>query len=334
MRADRSEAAQRTTAPRRNAANNFKTGFRKTYFAPDGSTYVGEWKDGKRHGKGRYCYPNHDVYEGQWVNNKPSGFGRFYVATIHQKPKEFGSRFDDSESARITHELRHEGEWLRGLKHGYGVHRYPNGERYEGNFEADQRSGFGTLFYPPPPREPGQPAPPAFGTQYRGGWAADERSGKGALLFPSGDIYFGEFQGNRRHGTGVYFYARTRRKLEGLWVEGVCRTGEYMDWAIADELDVLRLWVDPVSPWPGLEPRVIEYIRRLLDEGADAQGVHLESDDFPFDIAPQPDRVSELLKLPAEPAVRPIPRLAVADNASVVSEAIELALRSAGLLVS
>ena len=36
---------------------------------PDGTTYVGEYDEGKREGKGKRYWLNGDVYEGEWSND-------------------------------------------------------------------------------------------------------------------------------------------------------------------------------------------------------------------------------------------------------------------------
>ena len=38
-------------------------------------TYVGEYKDGKRHGQGTYTYPTGDKYVGEWKDGKKHGQG-------------------------------------------------------------------------------------------------------------------------------------------------------------------------------------------------------------------------------------------------------------------
>ncbi|MDB4089815.1 hypothetical protein N9540_00945 [Gammaproteobacteria bacterium] len=40
---------------------------------PDGENYVGEFKDGKRHGQGTYTYANGEVVKGLWENGKFKG---------------------------------------------------------------------------------------------------------------------------------------------------------------------------------------------------------------------------------------------------------------------
>ena len=37
---------------------------------PDGTKYVGEWKDAKRHGKGTFTYPDGSKDEGIWENGE------------------------------------------------------------------------------------------------------------------------------------------------------------------------------------------------------------------------------------------------------------------------
>lgn len=67
------------------------------------------------------------------------------------------------------------GEFKAGKKHGRGVKRWANGDRYEGEFVEERIEGFGTY---------------VFG---RGRWA--------------GETYTGAYRAGRRHGHGVYRWA-------------------------------------------------------------------------------------------------------------------------------
>lgn len=51
------------------------------YDYPEGSRWVGEFKDGYPNGRGICYYSNGDRYEGQWANNTPNGEGIMYFAT-------------------------------------------------------------------------------------------------------------------------------------------------------------------------------------------------------------------------------------------------------------
>lgn len=51
------------------------------YDYPDGSRWVGEFKDGYPQGRGVCYYSNGDRYEGEWASNAPYGEGVMYFAT-------------------------------------------------------------------------------------------------------------------------------------------------------------------------------------------------------------------------------------------------------------
>lgn len=36
---------------------------------------LGQWKDNRAHGHGKFIHVDGDVYEGNWVNDKANGFG-------------------------------------------------------------------------------------------------------------------------------------------------------------------------------------------------------------------------------------------------------------------
>ncbi len=42
---------------------------------PDGSKYVGEWKDGKKHGQGTFSWPGGAKYVGEFKDDKQHGQG-------------------------------------------------------------------------------------------------------------------------------------------------------------------------------------------------------------------------------------------------------------------
>ncbi|WP_137139035.1 SH3 domain-containing protein [Azospirillum brasilense] len=92
----------------------------------------------------------------------------------------------------------------RGGESGYGVHRFPNGDVYEGawnrglgNFSLQgtiSRNGVGVYRF-------------ANGQVYEGEWKDDQMSGYGVLGFPSGDRFEGTFVNAVPNGPGVYRFA-------------------------------------------------------------------------------------------------------------------------------
>jgi hypothetical protein len=95
------------------------------YLYQSGMQYEGEWKNGRRHGKGTLTYPEIYTYTGEWKNNKEDGYGG------------------------IVHNLyTYVGEWKRGSKNGKGSITYKNGIQFNGDFKDGYKHGQGTMTYP------------------------------------------------------------------------------------------------------------------------------------------------------------------------------------------
>ena len=43
----------------------------------EGDKYEGEWKDDKKHGKGKYIWSNGDKFVGEFKDDKPNGIGTY-----------------------------------------------------------------------------------------------------------------------------------------------------------------------------------------------------------------------------------------------------------------
>jgi len=65
----------------RNCGSSYCRSGQGYYDYPDGSRWVGEFKDGYPKGRGVCYYANSDRYEGEWANNAPYGEGVMYFAT-------------------------------------------------------------------------------------------------------------------------------------------------------------------------------------------------------------------------------------------------------------
>jgi hypothetical protein len=39
--------------------------------------YIGEFKNGNRHGRGKFTFANGNIYDGEWVDNAEHGLGKF-----------------------------------------------------------------------------------------------------------------------------------------------------------------------------------------------------------------------------------------------------------------
>jgi len=107
----------------------------KTY-QPDGtlhSTYVGDFEDGKMHGRGKYTFHTHPVfqeYEGEFNDGEMHGTGRMLM----------------------KNEDVYFGDFQHDLMHGRGTLRFTfkedgsqDGSRYEGDFDNGRMHGHGKM---------------------------------------------------------------------------------------------------------------------------------------------------------------------------------------------
>ncbi|CBZ23858.1 conserved hypothetical protein [Leishmania mexicana MHOM/GT/2001/U1103] len=179
----------------------------------DGYEYVGEFKDGKRSGKGCCQFSNGRVYEGEWREDEMNGTGTLRGASNVDNFTEYTGGFQNGmRSGRqgrcvyVNGDV-YDGSWAAGKRQGVGewqLHRPATGAaaaaasrpvRYRGAFDGDapqaSGTGEGELEY-------------ADGSLYTGGTDAQmRRHGKGVHCLSSGVVFEGSFVQDRREGRGV-----------------------------------------------------------------------------------------------------------------------------------
>lgn len=96
-------------------------------------TYNGEWKDGVRHGFGKYTlrwdkgtFPP-QRYEGEWKDDKRCGKGICYYGKHEENV--------------------YEGDWLNDMHDGQGVWKYENGDVVECEWRCGNKNGGGTFTF-------------------------------------------------------------------------------------------------------------------------------------------------------------------------------------------
>jgi hypothetical protein len=138
-------------------------------------------------------------YEGDCLNGKANGYG---TLTWFQ---------DSCATSKAT------GKFISGKLEGKVTVEYyeSSASRFEGNYVAGEREGFGTYFFSFGKtesgiyREDGSADSASItwknGKRYCGQLdTRDEMSGQGSLAFPNGDVYTGAFLKNKRQGKGIY----------------------------------------------------------------------------------------------------------------------------------
>jgi hypothetical protein len=110
--------------------------------------YIGEFKDGKRHGQGTLYLPFGRVLKGTWHNDEiVEGEATFSDGTRYTGTWGFGYRHGPGELV-YPDGRKYSGEFHAGNRHGQGIMKYPDGRVYKGEFINGKRTGSGTMTYP------------------------------------------------------------------------------------------------------------------------------------------------------------------------------------------
>lgn len=102
------------------------------------------------------------------------------------------------------------GCYFRGKRYGLGVYRYKNGNgaRYGGDWVNGLKNGWGTMYFPD-------------GSQYTGNWYRGVIHGWGVYVYSNGDEYEGWFFMGAKNGRGIYRTKATNEKYVGSWLLGL-----------------------------------------------------------------------------------------------------------------
>jgi len=154
---------------------------RGTKIYPDGSKYVGEWKDSMRHGKGTHTFLVGIKYEGDWKHDKRDGQGTLTIPVISG---ERGSTYV--------------GEWKENTIDGFGAWTWTSGESYEGMNKGSRKHGHGKYTSV---SESGEKI------IWEGEFRNNKKNGKGVFIYENGNRGEGEWKDGKLHGTTNMIWA-------------------------------------------------------------------------------------------------------------------------------
>lgn len=174
----------------------------------NGESYMGEWANGQRHGHGKFSFLNNATYEGEWQHNKAEGNGTY-----------------------IGHDYFYTGNHVKDLKTGYGVIRYPNGDRYEGMCFNGTRHGQGKRtsveglvcegeFHMGRLHNGQGICVDKTGVRYEGTWYNGKNEGHTKRIDPDGGVFVGEYKRGKANGPGKMVYV-DGSVYEGEWQGGL-----------------------------------------------------------------------------------------------------------------
>ncbi len=192
----------------------------------DQSSYLGEWKNGKRDGLGLLIWENQSKFFGNFIENNVTGYGQLW----HQNGNSYKGQWKDfqAEGWGIYNTQKGEffqgqwsgdkqdgfgvegnnvgniflGEYNMGNKNGIGILNFESKAWYEGEFKNGAISGIGTFFF-------------EDGTSYQGMWNNNKMEGYGYIIWPDENYYKGEFKEDKKEGFGI---CKIGKKIfMGMW---------------------------------------------------------------------------------------------------------------------
>ena len=164
-----------------------------TYCFASGAKYDGDYVDGKREGKGVFYFSDGKKYVGDFRDNKLHGNGILYNPNgivLYSGKWENNQRAESSASGTsslpkmVMTEIKmpngdvYVGEVKDNKKHGVGTYYYANGNRYEGHFLNDKMQGNGIFYW-------------KDGTRDEGNFVNGMLHGKATRYLPSGESFVG-----------------------------------------------------------------------------------------------------------------------------------------------
>lgn len=129
--------------------NNYADGSGKAYSKVTKYAYMGDWKEGRPHGKGSMTLENGDVYIGEFSQGYSHGQGRVFAINgstyigSWEKGKQSGFGILEWKTGI---NVRYEGEFKKGKRNGTGVMKFRDGKVYKGQFVEDEAEGYGEVY--------------------------------------------------------------------------------------------------------------------------------------------------------------------------------------------
>jgi len=229
------------------------------YEDDNGTLYLGNYKNGKRHGKGSLLFPHGAIYVGYFQDDLFHDKGAisdpkyWYVGEWNSgvcKGSGVYCMYDDQDASLKT---IYEGQFDENARHGTGKETYPDcscyqgqyvnnfktgkgrfiwkeGATYEGDFVDNNIHGFGKYVWNDERIYEGEWVENKMegkgkfywkdGRIYTGSYMNDKKEGYGEFTWPNGNTYKGHWFDGKQHGEGVIFNAQTNQTSHGVWIKG------------------------------------------------------------------------------------------------------------------
>ena len=174
---------------------------------PNGSKYVGLFKNGMYDGRGRLIFRKGDYYEGEFKDNKANGFGKY----VNIKGDIYiGNWVNDQQEGKgeliLKNGSMYTGYFKNGMENGKGKIIWPDSSFYEGDFVNNSFDGYGIYMM-------------RNKKNYIGQWKKGQMNGFGIFNYPDGKSFKGYFEKDKKNGFGIYS-GKNNLRFEGNYKKG------------------------------------------------------------------------------------------------------------------
>ena len=185
----------------------------------DGTAYTGKWRNGRIYGKESRILPEDKKKQGmnnRKIKSFPDGSKYIGVwkdcVKVPRSSGECisGSCVNGQGVKKFFDGMKYSGQFQRGMRHGYGTGSYPDGSKYSGNWHRNARHGQGTMTFPDKTKYTGLwrgNKRHGLGTmifldgrKFIGQFGRDMRHGKGTRVLTDGTRYTGSWRRNEISG--------------------------------------------------------------------------------------------------------------------------------------
>ena len=173
-----------------------------------GYTYVGEFKRGKRNGKGNFSSKDNKYnYDGGWKDDKKYGIGTLFDNGDKYTGDFINDKYNGNGTLCGKNGEIYECEFKDGKPNGLGRVTLVNGDIYIGNFENGKICDQVSIKY-------------KNGESYDGYYKDNKKWGYGCFNFKNGDSYVGDFENDLFNGEGIL--TKSNGEIQkGIFKDGV-----------------------------------------------------------------------------------------------------------------
>lgn len=107
------------------------------------------------------------------------------------------------------------GDFVEGKRQGEGTYCAKSGSKYVGAWYNDKREGAGEMTFSTKDKDGRE----TYHGSYEGNWKRDKKDGKGIYKHADGSVYDGDWKKDKMHGYGLYTFA-TKERYEGQFKSG------------------------------------------------------------------------------------------------------------------